>query len=402
MSMYLDQLAGLIREAAGLRIEPSRYHALQAALTRAWPGASPADVLRRAREPLSATATITTLIDELTVKETSFLRDRRQLASIDWLELHARAVAGGSPVLRVWSAACATGEEPYSLALLACEAFGTPTPPVRILATDVASSALTAVTGGAYRARALQAVEEPLRSRYFSLADDTFTVVPALRELVTVAHHNLIADPYPPLGEVPFHLLLCRNVLIYFDGETCTHVVRGLERALEPGGRLLLGAADALCVLDRAAVELYRPVRARPVARRERPRPAVIEPLPRLGKPDMLDPGADYLRGLDELESGDPDAAISSLRRVLYLDPDFELAAFALGRAHEEAGEPEAACRRYQQVLHILDARPEPGERLTGPIDASTVIDACEARLAVLTDSGAATRAAPTTKGRPA
>jgi chemotaxis protein methyltransferase CheR len=308
-------------------------------------------------------------------------------------------------VLRVWSAACATGEEPYSLALLACEAFGTPSPPVSILATDVASSALAAVTAGVYRARAVQAVEEPLRSRYFSLAAGTFTVVPALRELVTVAHHNLVADAYPPLGEIPFHLLLCRNVLIYFDGETCSRVVAGLERALEPGGRLLLGAADALCVLDRAVVKLYRPLPVRPgtgrEARHERPRPAVIEPLPRPGVPDLMDPGVDYLRGLDELESGDPAAAISSLRRVLYLDPEFELAAFALGRAHEEAGEPQAACRRYQQVLHILDARPESGERLAGPIDAATVIDACEARLAVLTDSGAATRVAPTTRGGP-
>jgi chemotaxis protein methyltransferase CheR len=402
MTMYLDQLAALIREAAGLRIEPSRYHALRAALTRAWPGVPPADVLRRAREPLSAAATITTLIDELTVKETSFLRDRRQLASIDWLELHARAVAGGSPVLRVWSAACATGEEPYSLALLACEAFGTPAPPVTILATDVASSALTAVTAGTYRARAVQAVEEPLRSRYFSLADGIFTVAPPLRDLVTVAHHNLVADPYPPLGEIPFHLVLCRNVLIYFDGETCTRVAAGLERALVGGGRLVLGAADALCVLDRAAAQFSRPLRARPAARPERPRPRVIEPLPLPGALDLMDPAVQYLRGLDELEAGDPAAAISSLRRVLYLDPEFELAAFALGRAHEESGEPEAARRRYEQVLHILDARPEPGERLAGPIDAATVIDACEARLGVLTESGAATRAAPTTKGRPA
>jgi chemotaxis protein methyltransferase CheR len=402
--MYLDQLAALMREVAGLRIEPSRYHALRAALARAWPGVPPADVLRRAREPLSATSTISTLVDELTVKETSFLRDRRQLTSIDWLGLHARAVAAGSPVLRVWSAACATGEEPYSLALLACEAFGTPTPPVTILATDVASSALNAVTAGAYRPRALQAVEEPLRSRYFALADGNYHVVPALRELVTVAHHNLVVDPYPPLGEIPFHLLLCRNVLIYFDGETCTQVVAGLEVALEHGGRLMLGAADALCVLDRAVVERYRPPLPRAIARRavrsKRPRPVVIEPLPRPGDLDLMDPGVEYLRGLDELEAGDSDAAISSLRRVLYLDPEFELAAFALGRAHEEAGEPEAACRRYQQALHILKARPEPDERVAGAIEAATVIDACEARLAVLTDSGAATRAAPTTKGR--
>ena len=101
-----------------------------------------------------------------------------------------------------------------------------------------------------------------------------------------------------------------------------------------------------------------------------------------------MDPGAHYLRGLVELESGDPLAAVSSLRRVLYLDPEFELAAFALGRAHEEAGEPDAARRRYREALRMLGARPETGIRLAGPIDAATVIDACEARLAALTTKG--------------
>jgi Flp pilus assembly protein TadD len=106
-----------------------------------------------------------------------------------------------------------------------------------------------------------------------------------------------------------------------------------------------------------------------------------------------MDPDAHYLLGLDELESGDAAAAVSSLRRVLYLDPEFELAAFALGRAHEEVGEPDAARRRYEQALRMLDARPEPGERLAGPIDAATLIDACEARLTALTHTGSSGRA---------
>jgi Flp pilus assembly protein TadD len=101
-----------------------------------------------------------------------------------------------------------------------------------------------------------------------------------------------------------------------------------------------------------------------------------------------MDPNVHYLLGLDELESGDPAAAVSSLRRVLYLDPEFELAAFALGRAHEEVGEPDAARRRYEQALRMLDARPEPGERLAGPIDTATLIDACAARIAALTGGG--------------
>ncbi len=388
MSADLDAIVDLVRRVAGVRLEQSRHHALRAALARAWPGVPHAEILRRALDPATGPATVAKLIDEVTIKETSFLRDRRQLTSIDWHDLCARARDAGTGVVRVWSVACATGEEPYSLALLACEALASSAPPVRILATDVSAAALAVAAAGRYRDRAAQSVEEPLRSRYLERVGDQLVVVPALRGLVTFAPHNLISDAYPPLGEPQFQLILCRNVLIYFDSETCTRVVAGLERALAPGGRLVLGAADALCVLDHAVGELHRrPARAKrpapPAERRPRPaRPAVLDPAPpSRAEEDIMNPEVHYLHGLAELESGDAGAAVTSLRRVLYLDPGYELAAFALGRAHEKAGEPDAARRRYEQALRMLGARPAPGERLAGPVDAATVIDACEARL---------------------
>jgi chemotaxis protein methyltransferase CheR len=391
MTEPLLALAGVIRDVAGIRLEPSRHQALRAALERAWPGVAHAEVLRRALDPKTGPATIAALIDEITIKETSFLRDRRQLESIAWNDMFELAREAGSDVVRVWSAACATGAEPYSLALLACEAFGSSTPPVRILATDISAAALATAVSGSYRDRFAQGVEHPLRSRYLEPSGDDLTVVPALRALVTFAPHNLVRDAYPPLGEAPFHLILCRNVLIYFEPDTCVRVVTGLERALAPGGRLVLGAADTLCVLDRAAGALAR----RPALSKSRPAPC--EDLPKRPRPvrqappaprasdDRMDPEIHYLHGLEELESGDVGAAVSSLRRVLYLDPDFELAAFALGRAHEKAGEPHAARRRYEQALRTLSVRSSPGDRLAGPVDATTVIDACQARLAALT-----------------
>ena len=293
--------------------------------------------------------------------------------------------------MRVWSVACATGEEPYSLALLACEAFASTHaarahPRDRHLVRRARASrprAATATALGAGRRGAAaialsRARRRPARGRSRRSASSS-----------TLAPHNLVSDPYPPLGEAPFHLILCRNVLIYFDSETCARVVAGLERALAPGGRLVLGAADALCVLDRAVGELHagrrksEAPRHRPRERRPRPRGPLL-PSRRLrpADEDPMDPDVHYLHGLAELESGDAAAAVSSLRRVLYLDPGFELAAFALGRAHEKAGDPDAARRRYEQALRMLGVRPEPGERLAGPIDAATVIDACEARLA--------------------
>jgi tetratricopeptide (TPR) repeat protein len=277
---------------------------------------------------------------------------------------------------------------------------------VRIVATDISSAALASAASGRYRERITAGVEEPLRSRYLVPRGDHLAIVPSLRALVTFAPHNLVRDEYPPLGETPFHLILCRNVLIYFEPDTCARVVTGLERALAPGGRLVLGAADTLCVLDRAAAALARrPARPEATAapfeqRTRRPRAATLESLPPPGMDDdPMNPDTHYLHGLEELESGDVTAAVSSLRRVLYLDPDFELAAFALGRAHEKAGEPHAARRRYEQALRTLSVRSSPAERLAGPVDATTVIDACQARLAALTNAESPARnAAATTK----
>ena len=387
MSDQLDVLTHLVRRVAGVRLEGSRHHALRAALARAWPGITHAEIVRRALDPVTGPGTVAMLIDEVTIKETSFLRDRGQLASVDWHGLRARARASGSDVVRVWSAACATGAEPYSLALLACEAFASTTPPVRILATDISPSALAATATGRYGKRAVQAVEEPLRSRYLGASGDSLVVIPALRDLVALERHNLVSDPYPPLGEAPFHLVLCRNVLIYFDSDTCARVVAGLERSLAPGGRLVLGAADALCVIERRPDAGHRERRRRPSRT-----PMVATPPPHAADDDLMNPDVHYAQGLGELESGDAIAAVSSLRRVLYLDPEFELAAFALGRAHEKAGDASAARRRYEQTLRMLGAQPEPVERLAGPIDAATVIGACEARLATLAGAKVARR----------
>jgi chemotaxis protein methyltransferase CheR len=395
----LEIIASVVHEAVGVRVEADRHPALRAALARAWPGVPHAEIARRTLDPATAASTLETLVDEITIKETSFLRDHRQLESIDWTGLQALAAAQGSPAARVWSAACASGEEPYSLALLACEAFASATPPVTILASDVSHSAIASAVAASYRERAVANVGPDLRERYFTRRRDNLEVVPALRRLVSVTQHNLVADACPPAGEAPFHLILCRNVLIYFDGETCSRVVSALEGALAPGGRLVLGAADALCVLERAAAEFRLnaslPVRRpAPQARRRRhaKAPRLVPPAPTPDLEDAMNPELHYLHGIDQLESGDARAAIESLRRVLYLDSDFELAAFALGRAHEEAGEPDAARRRYQQALRLLRTRREPAARLHGAIDAAAVMGACEARLTLLSAGSPALR----------
>ncbi|MHB8468896.1 MAG: CheR family methyltransferase [Gaiellaceae bacterium] len=222
----LERIADLVHEESGIRLRPNQHASLRSAVTRL--GWNPEDVVGLAEDP----ACRARLVDEVLVKETSFLRDRAQLDAIPW-----------SRTSRVWSVGCASGEEPYTLALLAAEAGAT----ADVLGTDLSATALAAARAGRYRPRAVRAVEPLLRERYFVQDRDRLAVGERLRRSVRFVQHNVVRGPVPPAGETGFDLIVCRNVLIYFDGETAEQVVAALESALRAGGTLVLGAADVLC-----------------------------------------------------------------------------------------------------------------------------------------------------------
>jgi chemotaxis protein methyltransferase CheR len=381
VSSALAQVAQLVHAESGILVKESQYRALQAALARA--SGDPEAFLRSAADPIERTRAVARLIDEVTIGETFFLRDRAQLESIDWTAALHRA--GCRPV-RVWSAACSTGEEPYSLALLATEALGD-APPVHILATDISRLALEAARRGVYRPRALREVEPELQDRYFHRDGGHYVVDPILRDVVGFAPHNLVLDPIPPLGEAPFDLVVCRNVLIYFDAETCIRVIDRLERALAPGGALVLGAADALCrttpqLARLAAQQLATPV-PKPKSRRRPAKPR----LPRRKRHLSLalpDGRTLFEQGLLALEAGRAQEAIAALRQALYVEPGFGLAAFKLARAYEAAGDAAAARRSYEQALRTLDGDDERYDSILGQVDVDDVAAACRTRLDAL------------------
>jgi chemotaxis protein methyltransferase CheR len=382
----LDQVADLLRRETGIRLERSQRTALRSALARAAPNGDALSFLRAAEDPVWGRDAIARLVDQVTIKETSFFRDRRQLDAIAWRLLLERAHAAGSGEIRVWSAACATGEEPYTLALLASEAFAPDEPPVRILGTDISTQALEGALAGCYRERAVRAVEPPLRRRYFEEEGGRFVVGERIRRLVSFAPHNLAHDPIPPLGEGLFDLIVCRNVLIYFDGETVERAIDGLERALRPDGMLILGSADTLCGTVRRLEQIgAEPSAARPsTARVAR---VLRRPLGRettLPAGDALDAEAWFLKGLAALDAGDPRDATISLRRALYVDPTFGLAAFTLGRAHEATGESAAARRAYEQALRTIDLADERHDHLLEQVHLEDVATACRVRLGAL------------------
>jgi chemotaxis protein methyltransferase CheR len=366
----LSQVADLVHQETGIRLAEHQHPFLQGALDRIGPGGDPEAFLTR-------------LVEEVTVKETSWLRDRSQLASIDWPLLLERAHARGASRVRVWTAACATGEEAYSLALLASEAFAPGPVPVEIVATDISADALARARVGSYSARSVRELEPGLRARYLYQEAGRLVVGKQLRSLVSFARHNLIRDPFPPAGEAPFDLILCRNVLIYFDAATVGRVLESFEQARVPTGTLILGVADVLCAsASRIAAAAAPGAAAEPKPLRTLRRPLGRLPAAAPG-PDAHDAGAYFQRGLAELEEDDPAAAVTSLRRALYVEPSFGLAAFKLGGAHEALGDVRAAARAYRQALRALEphARHQP---LLGQVDIADVATAARARLAVL------------------
>jgi len=401
MKESLAELADLVRQETGMA---AREPALRRAAARAAPGLGLAAFLRATSDPLHGPGLVDRLIDEVTIKETSFLRDRGQFEEIAWHSLLEAARAAGSGTIRVWSAGCASGEEAYTLAMLAAEAFVPRPAPVNVLGTDISGATLAAAQAGRYRERAIRPVGTQLRLRYFERqADGSYGVAAPLRALVRFRRHNLVRDPVPPLGETAFDLVVCRNVLIYLEAALAQRVIGLLEGSLSPGGVLVLGAADALHWPARhapgrsagppQAAMPRRPLGRQPSPPREQRLGAALDAADRgdrdgalarvasLLTDSALDADAHFIHGLVALEAGEPVIAVAALRRALYLDAAFALAAFTLGRAYDTLGEAAAARRAYEQALRTLDPEDHRHEPILQQVDIGDIAAACRARL---------------------
>jgi chemotaxis protein methyltransferase CheR len=416
MTDALEQLAELVQRHSGMVVGASRLPSLRAAIGRLHGDASTAQMLELTADPHDGPRAIEGLVEEMTVNETFFMRHRAELDAIPWVGLLSAARRSGRASLRVWSAGCASGEEAYSLAIGALEALPGEMAPVSVLGTDISRRCLARASDGQYGARSLRLVTPELADRYFRATGTRRAEVgPELRLHVRVAHHNLARDPIPPAGEAAFDVIVCRNVLIYFDAETAAATALRLRDALQPGGVVVLGASDQL-TLPRSkqprmtappASGAQRPASPRAVPPGATPTPAVPAwsvldaPTPlglalaaadagRLDEAlaaitpilaaDPLNTVALCVQGLALHVQGDPVGAVHSLRRAVYLDPAFARAAFELGRAHEALGDRQAAERSYRQALEGIEDGLERGSQL-GPADEA-LADACHARLA--------------------
>ncbi len=251
-----ELLSGLLRQRSGLVLSKDKAYLLETRLTpiaRKHGFAGLDDLLGEVRNRASEEL-LEQITEAMTTNETMFFRDRRPFEQFSKVVLpglmEARSTSGR---IRIWSAACSSGQEPYSLCLTirgAGEAIAGWT--VDITGTDISSEMLSKARAGLYTQFEVQR-GLPIRTliRYFQQIDEKWQLDPAIRSMVTFTQHNLL-ESAEPLGR--FDVVFCRNVLIYFDQETKARVLNGIADQLADDGILFLGGVETvLGVTDRFA-----------------------------------------------------------------------------------------------------------------------------------------------------
>ncbi len=196
---------------------------------------------------------LSALARELTVGETYFFRHSEQFNALREVVLPERAaVRAESRSLRLLSVGCATGEEPYTLAILACQQGLSPAFTVAIRGIDFNPDSLAKARAGLYSPWSLRETPPDMRARWFTPEGRNFRLVPELRSAIELHEHNLVRPNALLLAPATYDVIFCRNVLMYFTPEHTASIVQRLTRALAPGGYLFLGHAETLRGLSQA------------------------------------------------------------------------------------------------------------------------------------------------------
>ncbi|MFC4410962.1 CheR family methyltransferase [Chungangia koreensis] len=177
-------------------------------------------------------------LDRMTINVSEFYRNGKRWEVLDQ-KIFPKLLSQNRK-LKIWSAACSTGEEPYSLAMVLSKHV--PLSSVSIVATDLDENALSRAKLGIYPERSIAEVPEEMLKRYFIQDGGSFKVKDEIKRTVTFQKHNLLDDPY---GN-NFDLIVCRNVMIYFTEEAKNLIYKGFSKALREGGILFVGSTEQI------------------------------------------------------------------------------------------------------------------------------------------------------------
>jgi chemotaxis protein methyltransferase CheR len=242
----LSEIRMLIEERTGIHFDESRERFLSTRVREHMHERGYTRVNELLRAVRKTNVEYDSLLERMLTQETSFFRypavfeafEKRVLP-----EIHVSKFWKNPRTLRVWSAGCSTGEEPYSIAITIADSLSFADAwNVEILATDVGKLALKAGEKGIYSGRSLGSVSKKQLDAHFTKVENKFHVKPRLKKMISFAPMNLAAPVY--VGRMD--LIFCMNVLIYFTEERRRGLVQRFYEALEPGGYLFLGHSESI------------------------------------------------------------------------------------------------------------------------------------------------------------
>ena len=244
-----DQLRQMAEAETGMDLAGSRFPRLQEAVRKLLPAqSSSAELQRVMSQPDTRTRFLERLTVQLTVGESFFFRNEHHFRTLRETVIPAIVRDNADRrELRIWTAGCATGEEPYSLAILLDQVLGAQSHwQISILGTDLNPEFLERARQARYRQWSFRQTNIHQDRNYFTQEGDLFCLVPRVRSCVRFAYLNLVKDVYPsPLtGTLGLDLILFRNVAIYLKPEVTRAILQRFHQALRPGGWLLLGETE--------------------------------------------------------------------------------------------------------------------------------------------------------------
>lgn len=178
-------------------------------------------------------------VNYLTINVSEFYRNPDQWKIMDG-EIIPELIDRFGRNLKIWSAACSTGDEPYSLVMALSRHL--PLSQIKIYATDIDKQVIAKAKVGLYGEKSIAGVPEDLKKKYFTKIGPSYQISEEIKQRVEFKEHNLLKDIYPS----DCHLIVCRNVLIYFTEEAKEEIYRKFERALKPGGLLFIGSTEQI------------------------------------------------------------------------------------------------------------------------------------------------------------